>query len=322
MQRRDVIREIVNREMLGKQVTEVAVARDAKELHDIACRLFGTWETALLYSGVDIFKTQIQSRCRYSPEEVISALRQICIRMQNLTLMGVRHWDGQLQLDAVRQFGTWRKALIAAGINPRTVNNAVRALHIDHNTIINYLLKRDRKGLSLAWHDICYENRPIIVAARYLFERWESALEAAGISVDDRLKDNSPPFNIDPSSLYSHDDVIKRIRWMCLNKQNIKSDHVRRLDFLLHGAACQLFGTWERAVLVAGININRAFISLSEQQLNHSDVITAIQQRNRQGLSLKRCEVLMQDRLLVLSALHNFKSWASALEVSGVASGR
>ena len=54
MSREAVIRRIVQREVRTSGLTEDAVRRDEPELYQTACTLFGAWETALQYAGINL----------------------------------------------------------------------------------------------------------------------------------------------------------------------------------------------------------------------------------------------------------------------------
>jgi hypothetical protein len=57
----EVIRQIIDREVRKQELTEKVIPLEVAELHSAACQHFGTWETALKYSGVSLKKRKRSS---------------------------------------------------------------------------------------------------------------------------------------------------------------------------------------------------------------------------------------------------------------------
>jgi hypothetical protein len=102
MTRRDVIRHIVERDLQGHGLTEEVVLQDDSALHESACELFGTWETALSYVGVD--RHRITRPAKYSPEGVRRKIRRLSEGTCNLTSDHVRRRRSRLYRAAVADF--------------------------------------------------------------------------------------------------------------------------------------------------------------------------------------------------------------------------
>jgi hypothetical protein len=177
--RRDVIRRIVRRDNQEQSLREEVVQREDAKLFESACQHFGTWGTALRYAGVDI--DRLAKGPSYGPEAVIRQIRRLCHGTYNLTAKRVRHRDGRLYRAALEHFGTWKKALRAAGINPDHVRPHKKGHSLNRQQMVEAILDRKRRGQSLRCIDVRRENYAFAVAAKHRFGSWRAALIAAGV---------------------------------------------------------------------------------------------------------------------------------------------
>ena len=76
MSRRDVIRRIVARDNQGLGLSEETIERDDTELYDTACQVFGAWDTALQYAGVNM--RRITRKRDADRETLLYAIRRLC----------------------------------------------------------------------------------------------------------------------------------------------------------------------------------------------------------------------------------------------------
>ena len=94
MSREDVIRRIVERDIQKLDLSEDVIRVELPKLHQDACDFFGTWDTALQYSGISgrratkprakrIWKSQIGADV--SPEAVVRMIRKLCLNGYRLT---------------------------------------------------------------------------------------------------------------------------------------------------------------------------------------------------------------------------------------------
>jgi hypothetical protein len=244
MSRETIIRRIVERETQGHPLTEEAVLDDAPALHRAACEVFGTWDTALHYAGV---------RCRRrgfepsTPERVIQRIRRYLRTNHRAMSTFVRRHHFRLHRDAIECFGTWRKALSAAGVDIRRagLHNTKRRPQTNEE-IFEALRAWHAAGHSMAWSAICLENRQLAVAARGRFEGWRRALLAAGL----------PPEIISPArrSIWNPPRVLERIRRRHEQGRRLDENVVAHEACGLLKAAREHFGSWGEALAAAGVD--------------------------------------------------------------------
>jgi hypothetical protein len=77
-------------------------------------------------------------------------------------------------------FGSWRSALTAAGVNLANVTHR-RPKHLDREALLLWLQLRKANGQTLVWTEVCLENRDYALATKRHFRSWRKALNAAGV---------------------------------------------------------------------------------------------------------------------------------------------
>jgi hypothetical protein len=91
-----------------------------------------------------------------------------------------RSRDRALYESALRYFGTWRAALAAAGVNLAHVSHR-RPKNLDRQNMLLWIRNRLAAGQTLAFTEVCLENRDYALAIRREFGSWARALEAASV---------------------------------------------------------------------------------------------------------------------------------------------
>lgn len=176
MIREAIIRKIVERDLAGESLLEDEVSRDDELLHAAAIEDFGSWDTALEYSGV---RARDVGRSReLTPERTAQQLRRLCTTGYDLGAMINRSRDRPLYEAALRHHGSWRAALTAAGINRANVSRR-RPKNFDRETMILWMKERQTSGKSLIWTEVCLEHRDKALAIRRTFGSWQRAVDEA-----------------------------------------------------------------------------------------------------------------------------------------------
>jgi len=242
MSREEVIRRIVEREMQGHGLTEEVVLQHAPELHQSACALFGTWDTALEYAGVTMRRVSVTHG--YTRERVRRQIRQLCLNGYSLMAVHNMRRDRRLYESARQYFGTWRQALLAAGIDLKHARLSSKPRRLDKQEIIDTLRQRHQAGLSLAWNEVCLENRALASAARNAFRSWRRALVAAGIIPEIP----HAPHN----KKWDKQRIIEMIEDRYREGKPLSYTQVRKDHAALTCAARRHFGSWGRALAAAG----------------------------------------------------------------------
>lgn len=248
--RESVIQAILRRERDGLPLHSEAVRGQARPLYGGAIRHFGSWRNALLAAGINA--RTVERRRGWDKAKIVARLRELCRRRRSLQQTAVQRIDGGLCRAAFLAFGSWCKALIAAGINPETI---CRDPQWDRNKIIEAILLRAVRGEALGSTTV----RPYTLksAAVQEFGSWAAALAAAGLE---------PRHYVGKRARYrrdgKHDDwsktrVAEAIRLRHAMGLPLYGNAVLRDDRRLFRAAQACFKSWSRALVDAGFDPTR-----------------------------------------------------------------
>jgi hypothetical protein len=206
-----------------------------------AIRRFGSWHAALRAAGVPLY------RRRWSKRAVIEALQS----RQQMGASISQTWkeDPILFAAAKRYFGSWRAALLAAGLRSSRQSWSKQR-------ILETIQDRHARGESLK--DLRSDNA-LSSAAQIYFGGLNNALRAVGI---------------DPQALrrWSRQSVIAEIR--ARHDQGLPLLTTCREIHALTSAAIRLFGGWREALIAAGVEPN-------QRRWSEVRVVEEIQRRSR-----------------------------------------
>ena len=226
-----------------------------------------------------------------------------------LSSRAVQATSSQLHSGAYRHFGSWRNALVAAGIN---ACNVERRRDWDKAKVIGRLRDLCGRGHSLRRKVIHRNDSGFSSAACTLFGSWCNALIAAGIN----------PELICRVPQWDRDRIIEAILLRVVQGDALGSTTVRPRT--LKTAAVREFGSWGAALAAAGVDPaqylgQRVAASKEEKERGWSKerVKKAILQRHALGLPLYGNSVRRDDRPLFSAGRTWFGSWSKALIDAG-----
>ena len=172
--REQIVREIVQRELAdlplsqsGSQCVDVA-------FRSAAIRMFGSWRKALIAAGIDPDRTQ--ARVRWPPEKILMTIRSLARRAQPLPRAELLERHGYLVEAARRRFGSWGKAVLAAGVNPVKLR---RVPAWTKDRVLEAILIRALRNEPLGSRTV--RPRTLADAGARFFGTWRAALSAAGL---------------------------------------------------------------------------------------------------------------------------------------------
>jgi len=174
--------------------------------------------------------------------------------------------------------------------------------------VVRRLLQRELEGLSLRTTVVKMDDRPLYVAAVRHFRIWGDALRAAGVD----------PESISGRRVWTKERVIRRIRELERRGvvMNVKS--VGRIDGGLAQAARRLWGSWDKALAVAGFDATN--IRRQRPPWTRASLVRAIQAHAASGARVTRNAI--RPRSIGKAAERLFGSFDAALEAAGVAQQR
>jgi hypothetical protein len=255
--------------------------------HGLGCaavRYFGSLQAALQAAGLE------SRRRKWSEQRVLEAIQDGHVK----GFPARRPGFGSIPLAAAaqRRFGSWRKALSAAGLDlpQKQTTQWTREL------VIAEIRRWHERGLSLT--RVWEEYSTLSAAAGRHFGGWHQAIAAAGLEA---------PRNV---RKWTRDRVVKAIRER--HQPGTSVSEIWRADKALCAAAVRCFGSWRSALMAAGLQPAR-------KRWTKQLVIQGIRARHNRGLALTGI-VFKQDGALARAAVRHFGSWREALLAAGIES--
>ena len=144
---------------------------------------------------------------------------------------------------ARHHFGSWRRALKAAGVDLKHVRLPKGPRKLDKDQIIRDLLERHEAGLSMKCTEVCLENRALATAAMNAFHSWGRALAAAGLG----------PAQPEGGKKWNKEKIISAIKARHQAGKPCNYMAARKDESALVSAARRYFGNWRNALVVAGM---------------------------------------------------------------------
>lgn len=177
--KQSIAAEIVRMHNAGNDLNYASIAQEHVALLRAATRYFGSWRSAVEYSGLnyeDIRKYKMWNR-----ERILSRIRELHAKGVDLSWRHISTVvDPQLAAAATKRkhFGSWRSAIQAAGLNYSDIR---RYREWDEEAVIHRLRELHEQGRDLNAKSVEQYDITLITAARRRFDSWHRALEAAGL---------------------------------------------------------------------------------------------------------------------------------------------
>lgn len=161
--------------------------------------------------------------------------------------------DPALDCAARRLFGSWGKAVEAAGLDYEAIKSPKEKTRWSKELVLQRIKERRSAGLALNYADVVADNEPLTSASRHLFGSWGKAITAAGldyeaIKAEARNKPSSPP------GTWDAEVVIEQIRERAERGESLNAHAAQTDDSRLYSAAIRHLGSWGKAVEAAGLD--------------------------------------------------------------------
>lgn len=155
-----------------------------RRLYEAARQHFGTWRSALVATGINLEHAfAVRPPRKIDKQKLLKTIRQKHKSGETLVWTNVCLENRALASAGKRAFGSWRRALIAAGIEPKLHYNHGRK-EWDQQRVIACLRKRQQEGKSLKCADVRREQSGLANAAYRYFGNWTSAIREAEVEFD------------------------------------------------------------------------------------------------------------------------------------------
>jgi DNA-binding protein H-NS len=256
-----IIRQLLDRESKGLPLNVGRQGIDSA-LHSAAQRIFGSWQNAIQAAG--IAPRQMPSGKRWSPAKILVAIRHLARRQRPLTALQMERHHHNIVTAARRHFGSWNKAVLAAGVDPSKLR---RVLPWKPERIIEAILTRALRNDSLSARQV--EPRSLTAAAKRFFGSWPAAVAAAGLDpamTARQSKRQSPPMvevrsrgktkssGGDRKQRWNKDRVIASLQLRLAACKRMNGTALAREDASLYDAMRRYFGNWREAMRAAELD--------------------------------------------------------------------
>ena len=172
--REKIIREILRREAAGLPLS-LGGSREGLEskLYQAGSRVFGSWGNAVKAAG--IAPERAKTHDHWPPSRILAKIRSLSRRQQPLRPGELKRRHGHLMQAARRCFGSWSKAVVAAGVDPERLK---RVMPWTKERIIEAILTRALNCEPLGSRTV--KPQSLAEAGAREFGSWSRALVAAG----------------------------------------------------------------------------------------------------------------------------------------------
>lgn len=281
----------------GKDLSWPTMRRTRPNLVWAASRLLGSWERAIRACGIPLERLRVHRK--WTPRLLIEAIRHLRSRDLPLNAASVRAHDYGLMQAAVARWGTWGRALQAAGVD----SGAARVRRLWTNAAIIVAIRK--LGRVVGYREIRALDSGLHDAAMRHFGSWRAAVEAVGLDYPGRYRARKWP----------RERILEEIRKRFRKGLSIRSTEIQKEFRGLGAAGEREFGTWPRAVLAAGISYpkrgggwkwprERILREIRDRASRRSEVTDRAMKRAAGGLWW--------------AGRREFGSWRAAVEAAGV----
>jgi hypothetical protein len=246
--RERIVQEIRRLHAQGIPLNMASVRRVFPSLVATACsrRYFGSWKAAIEAAGFDYDK--VVRIKRWTPKEVLAEIRALYRQGADLRPSAVAKHHQTLLVAARKRFGTWAKAVKAAGIDYEAY---LRRQHqewveADKRYIIEEIRRLYREGrideLSGAWR----HHLTLFRKARHRFGSWKAAIEAAGLNYEAIVSRRK----------WTKESILREIQRLYAEGKDLSVTAMQRNypNLLAIAQSPYYFGSWQAAIEAAGLD--------------------------------------------------------------------
>jgi len=250
-------------------------------------------------------QTKSRKNLRWSADRVISEIREWKDQGQPLYANFVRQNFQELLAAAIRYYGSWQKALEAAGIAYTDVRKYRRW---SKESILQEIQQLASQGVDLSFRAMALSQHNAMVYAAIrpkYFGNWRTALEAAGLASEEIYRYRS----------WEQDGILEEIRRLKAEGVDLSSKAMDESSNRLIATARRRFGNWGKALESAGIDYDEV---RRRKRWTRENLVEGILDLKRQGVKLITPEVKRANPSLFAAACkkHFYGTWKKALKAA------
>lgn len=182
---------------------------------------------------------------RWTRKTIIEEIKKLYTADEELNYTAAEANHLNLVRAAAWHFGTWRRAVEAAGIDYESLSKYRRW---DPQRIVERIRELNEEGADLSWRAVSLEVDPPLAAAALRpngFASWRDAISAAGLDINQVARYQS----------WDPDRIIKDIKALHKAGKPLSSKAMQVANQPLFCAGRRKFGSWDDALAAAGLNV-------------------------------------------------------------------
>lgn len=243
----------------------------------------------------------------WNKEEIIRALRKLNRSGADLSYNALAKKQQSLVSAAAYHFGSYRKAVEAAGLDYAEVTRRPRW---NKAAIIALIKKGRRDGEDLHWSAVTARGDELSKAAfaslqPRLFGSWDRALHAAGLDADE----------VNRYRKWTKETIVAELRQRHRDHEPLNSGAIQRDDPGLHAAAVRHFSGYDEALRGARLDPERV---RERRSWSKDDVVRGLKNSHRSGKPLSDSSVRREHPALYGAAVRLFGSFTAARSAAGI----
>lgn len=216
-----------------------SLAKRFPKLYDACLRHYGSGLAALEEAGIDYQKLLAEHPYRWTRPHIVAEIKRRHVQGKTLRRSEMLQKEPEMQrfcYATLHHFGTWGKALRAAGLNPGAIRN--RDARWPRQRVLAEIRRRYEQGKFLNTDLMLRECLPLHAAGRRYFGTWKAAVEKAGIDYNN-IRGGLFGWSKVKASRALRERVV-------VGRQTQKE--IRDHSPSLFRAAIHHFGTWDEAI--------------------------------------------------------------------------
>ncbi len=254
------------------------------------------------------------SRRKWSREKIMEDIRTLAADGHSLSTRSMAElgYSGMVTTSYKPEyFGSWRNAIIEAGLDPKEVCRRKRKWTKEH--ILERIRQLHTSGEDLS-HSAAKRNHQYLVVVAIndrFFGSWRQAIEAAGIDYEEVSK----------HEYWDRERICERIRELHQAGESLSHEDAKRYHGALVSAASspRYFGSWGGAIRAAGLDYDQI---RKINRWTREKIIDTISGLHEQGQSVHNGNMRRLGYRGLMEAAcrtENFGSWAEAVRAAGIA---
>lgn len=305
--RERVLSEIKRRHQKGWRLNTGYMQKNCGKLLRSSMHHFGTWAAAITAAGIEYENVCIKrSPHSWSRKEITAEIKKRKSQGEKISAAYIARNGTALYRAACKLFGSWKKAVKAAGIDYRSIQLCVPGKW-NKRRLLKAIRERIARGLSLSQGIRFFdpEARKLHSAARVYFGSMSKALRCAGYD---------PYKYIAKQKYWSKERIIRALRKRLMVGQGLTKKALMQDNDSLYHACFRYFGSRLNALWAA--NIDPEVVD-TLRRWDREKVISEIQHLHKNGESLLSSYLTRKHNTLISAMRAHFGSWSKAMVAAG-----